>query len=187
MALLKVGLPIDEIVIPIVSLTGTQIQFAALYLLEPCFPTVCFFTTPLRLADEGNTIAKYLCAMHDFTIQLEEYIAATRGLSPPRGPKQMELSVEKYYFKKMDQFFSTYTNDESKEKSVNHFLRVTEKLQGFKAVCLPLTIRLGETKGGIRSKDIIVFYMLTGYEIGFPDDEEDRIEGEVCESFSSCH
>jgi serine/threonine protein kinase len=78
---------------------------------------------------------------------------------------------------------------ESKEKSVNHFLRVTEKLQGFKAVCLPLTIRLGETKGGIRSKDIIVFDMLTGYEIGFPDDEEDRksLLKAICGAVSIVH
>eukprot|EP00978_Attheya_sp_CCMP212_P027746 scaffold93667_cov48-Attheya_sp.AAC.1 len=188
MALFKVGLPIDEIVIPIISLTGTQVQFAALYLLEPCFPVVCFLTTPLRLADESNTIAKYLCAMHDFTIQLERYIAATRGL-PPRDPKQMELSAEKYYFKEMDQFFSTYINNESKEKSVNHFLRVTEKLQGSKAVCLPLTIRLGETKGGIQSKDIILFDMLNGYEIGFPDDEEDQklLLKAICGAVSIVH
>jgi hypothetical protein len=187
MALFKVGFPIDEIVIPIVSLTGTQVQFAALYLLEPCFPAVCFLTTPLRVADEINTIAKYLCAMHDFTIQLEQITGAC-GLTP-RDPKQMELSAEKYYFKKMDQFFSTYTNDESKEKSVNHFLRITEKLQGSNAVCLPLTIRLGETRKGVQSKDIIVFDMLTGYEIGFPDDEGDRksLLEAICRAVSIVH
>lgn len=176
MALFKIGLPVAEIVIPILSFTGTQVQFAAVYLLEHTFPAVCFLSLPLQLQTESIHVAKYLCAMLDFTVQLEGNVSRKHeaGELVSRKQYKMELSPEKYYWKKMDQFFPCYDGDPSKERSLNHFLRVTEKMKSLKTACLPRTVRLGETRGGTKSADIIVFDMLAGYNIGFPDDEADR-------------
>ena len=191
--LFKVGIPIDQIVIPIVSFTGSLFQFAAVYLLEPCFPAVCFLTHPLRsaLKNDCENIAAHLCAMRDFTIQLEGYIADAHKATGlvRRESVKMLLSPETYHFKTMDRFFTCFTNDASKEISMNHYLRVTERLKGSDAVCLPLTIRLGETKGGNKSEDIIVFSMLTGYKIGFPDKAEDRVSllEAICTAVSDVH
>lgn len=176
MALFKIGLPVADIVIPILSFTGTQVQFAAVYLLEHSFPAVCFLSRPLQIQTESIRVAKYLCAMLDFTVQLEGVVSGKHEAGELVSRKQfkMELSPERYYLKKMDQFFACYDGDPSKERSLNHFLRVTEKLKSLITVCLPRTIRLGEIRGGSKSADIFVFDMLTGYNIGFPDDEADR-------------
>lgn len=177
-AMYKVGFPTDKIVIPILSLTGASFQFGAVHLLEECCPAFCCLTDELLVSKDMDTIAKYLGAMVDYTAQLEDYISgrkdSTAGPLAPREGTNMSLNPEKYFMKKMSRFFACYVEDPSKEMSLNHFLRITEKLHGFTGACLPLAVRLGETKSGTKLEDMIIFEMLIGYQMGFPDDEAER-------------
>ena len=79
------------------------------------------------------------------------------------------LDRDKYHLKNLSDFFAAMgREDTTKEVSVNSFLRITEKLHNLETVCLPLTIRLGETVGEEKADDTIVFEKLTGYKMGFP-------------------
>ena len=86
--------------------------------------------------------------------------------------KLMELSKEKYYMKEMKDFFLNSTDSAT---SIDHFLRITEKLGDNRdSFCLPLTIRLGETKGPDKKGHFIVFERLVDFNMGFPEDPKDR-------------
>ena len=177
-ALYRVGLPSDRIVIPIVSMTGMKAQFGAVYLLDPCFPTFCCLTESLSFYYDTEEIAKYFLAMLEYTLEMERYIkeiGVKGGLHPPRTSNPYELmglDPEKYHIKDMKDFFLNSSNCAS---SIFHFLETTEKLgNNGDSFCLPITIRLGETKGSDKKGNFIVFKRLVDFSIGFPDNKEDR-------------
>jgi hypothetical protein len=175
-ALYREGLPNDRIVIPVVSMTGAQAMFGAVYLLDTCFPTLCFLTKALSFYEDKEEIAKYFLAMLEYTLQMEQYIEETgvEGFEPRTGDpyELMELNEEKYHLKEMKNFFWNSTDS---ARSIDHFLRITEKLgDNSDSFCLPLTIRLGETKGPNKRGHFIVFEKLVDFNMGFPEDQQDR-------------
>ena len=125
--LYKVGIPIDRIVIPIACMTGSQVIFAAVYLLDPCFPVMCYLTTNLIFRRDMDEAAKYFLALLDCIVAMEKYIDGAVSLTPRSGNELdlMALDLEKYHTKDLDNFFR---NRESDEESIRHFLSVTEKL-----------------------------------------------------------
>lgn len=182
-AMYKAGVPTERIVIPIVSFTGILVQFAAVYLLKPCFPVVCFLTGLLRFKEEGQEIAKHLLAMRDFTISTEQYIINNMDQLAQPGATEttitnthereewMALNVDQHHVKDINHFFLARNG---RRMSFNHFLRVTEPLCDLDSVCLPIAVRLGITKGPGKGPDCIIFEKLNGYKIGFPNASNDR-------------
>ena len=67
MAMATIGIPRDRIFVPVFTTTGSLVQVAVVYLLEPRLPAVCFVTPPLRLSEEEDCLeaAKILVAMSE--------------------------------------------------------------------------------------------------------------------------
>lgn len=107
---------------------------------------------------------------------MEHYIEeiGVEGLRPrTTNPYElMELDKKKYFMKDMENFF---LNSSGPAESIDHFLRTTEKLVDHRDFfCLPITIRLGETKGANKKKHFIIFERLVDFNMGFPENHRDR-------------
>jgi len=170
MAMAWMGIPRDRVVVPVFTTTGSLAQVAAVYLLEPSLPTVCFVSKVLQLSEEEDRVkaAKILVAMSHHCNDMEQFVASNSLNSVSGMP--MRLETEKYHFKSMNEFFSCF-GPGAEGASLTRMLDVTQKLADTPYACLPMSVRL---KGRSDSHDAIIFEKLVGYCIGFPHDASDR-------------
>ena len=174
-AMARVGIPSSRVVVPVFTTTGSMVQVAAVYMLEPSLPdkpslpAVCFVTPVLRLSirEEREKAATILVAMWRHKTEVEQYVKSN-SLTRPRSVA-MGLDPAKYHSKLMDDFFPVLT---FKDASLTHMLEVTSRLAGTSYACLPLAIRLKDKKCNC---DAIIFEKLVGYRIGLPNEHDDRV------------
>lgn len=175
-AMATIGIPCERIVVPVFTTTGGLVQVAAVYMLEPSLPTVCFVTPKLDLFEQEGRLkaAKILIAMSRHCNEMEQYVAANANSLTRVDNVTMRLDNEKYHIKSMADFFPCL-GEGAEGASFSRMLDVTRQLADTDYACLPIATRLKDDKDGDLHHDAILFEKLVDYCIGFPHDASDRL------------
>lgn len=192
--LVGVGLPIDDIAVPIVVYTGIQIQFAAVFVLSPSFPVITLLSRAFDLSREDDALiaARYIVKFKEHCNKMEMNVHAllqgTNG--QPKALRANEFSLMKialdqqqYFLKTIDQSYSGHSRKgfelvgKTAEIGSIHMIRVfnelDEKLDASvkPSICFPICFR---DAGGGRSQLSLVFDHLgcdsNPYKVGLPAD-----------------
>jgi len=173
------GVPVADILVPVVSTTGVLIQFFAVVLLDVAFPMVVNLSRVLDLTSPSD---RRIAA--GFVIKLTQFMERGMVVRPASGSQSYHtilsqscgLSKHKYYVKEAVAF---YCSRENFDDSVLYFLHVLGVLWEDEQACrklvvFPYCFRQDGSSFGI------VFPLLVGFRIGLPEDREMR------EAFVSC-
>jgi hypothetical protein len=168
---LQAGVVWNEVAIPVVCTTGSQMLFGLVRLLQPAFPYLVITSKILTLTDTADRLeaAKCLLTVHGLTEREVVY-------SESKNDATMRISITKYHFKKMSDFSSVYKGNCN--AGLIHMLELMTKLkqsEAAKFINFPITIRSSEGKA---KEAAIVYDFLINYRIGLPTDQECDGKGE---------
>jgi len=167
---LRLGMPWNEVKVPVWTTTGQLMKFGVARLLEPAFPYFVPMSPTLDLTTpSGREEAATLL------LKINEWCATEKvaTIAQQEEPLQMRLDTTLYYLKPMEHFFCVYPDQ---DKSLQHMLRVLQKVMTSNAarpnVVAPITIRTADN----RMHDALVFhdFVKQGFTIGLPADREQR-------------
>jgi hypothetical protein len=106
----RLGMPAKDVVVPVVSTTGKIVQVAAVYMLEPSLPVVCFVTHDLLLskAEDRVKAAQVFVAMAQHADKVETFFAGCiqSNTLTPQPNITMRYDSEIYHAKLIKNFFS---------------------------------------------------------------------------------
>lgn len=175
-AMARLGMPTKDVVVPVLSSTGDSLQVAAVYMLEPSLPTVCFVTHILALSKPEDRVkaARIIAAMASHADKVEDFFSKSMQTNclTPRPEIAMEYDETIYQVKLMKDFFSC-SGENLHESSFLRLLHRTRNLADMSSVCLPIAVRLRD--GIIYKEDAILFRKLVNCKIGLPTNSEDRV------------
>jgi hypothetical protein len=97
----RLGVPSNEVVVPVVTTTGHSIQVAEFYMLKSNLPALCFVLPELRFSVESERIkaAQIFIAMAHHAEKVKEFIDCSiqsKALTP-RPKLKMEFDSEAYH------------------------------------------------------------------------------------------
>ena len=162
-AQVKLGVPAEDVVVPIYSTTGHLAQFSAVILLLPCFPMVINLSKVLDLTDDSDRLlaAGYLLRI--------KTLVGTPLLATHRAMPEVSilgLSLRKYHVKSIEDFFCSLGDVHSSALNFLHVLgRLHRNEWSRKFSLFPYCFRQ------YRKDYDIVFPRLDGFRIGLPADD----------------
>lgn len=152
-SLLRLGVPWDQIKVPLVSSNGYLMQFGCIALLEPSFPFMTVLSKVLDLIDPSDRrlAAAYLVKLRSY-LQLplpiaEAKLALTIPALPDSADGHVGLSSKHYYVKPIRNFFCSKHNIDS---SLQHYFRIMGHLHERlgpdkrKVVLFPICVRVDD-------------------------------------------
>ena len=168
-AMLRQGIPFNNVVVPILTTSGRMVQVAAVYMLEPSLPAVCFLSNNMDLANEDHAtkVARIILAMAKHADKIETFVRTglEKGTLIAKPDIDMRFDNEKYHVKLIKNFFSC-CGPSLVESSILRLLAITSKIADMKdSICLPIAIRLSDA---IYKEDVILFDKLVDFKIGLP-------------------
>ena len=178
-AQVKLGVPVDEVLIPILSTTGHLVQFSAMILLLPCFPMVVNLSKVLDLTDDAD---RHLAAGHLLKIKTFVDTPLSIKFSTKDDLPLLGLSLRLYHLKDTAEFFCSQKEFNASALYFLHVLRRLHKDEICRRfVLFPYCFRQDDTAYQI------VFPRLNGFRIGLPT-EDDLKESYLlaCKMLVSC-
>ena len=162
----KLGVPPEDVLIPIFSTTGHLVQFSVVALLLPCFPMVVNLSKVLDLTDDGDRL---LAAGYLYKIKTFVDTSLITKKAPAHDLSNIGLSLKRYHLKNIVNFFCSQKEFNS---SAMYFLHVLGRLHknemSRRAVLFPYCFRQDANEYQI------VYPRLHDFRIGLPDDESLR-------------
>jgi hypothetical protein len=169
---LRAGVVRNEVAIPVVCTTGSQMLFGMVRLLEPAFPYLVITSKILTITDMVDRLEAAKCLLTVHALAAREVICS----GPPIiGSMRMSISKRKYHFKKMSDFCSVYENNSN--AGLVHMLELMSKLKqshAAKFINFPITIRSADSN---TTDAALVYDFLVNYRIGLPSNDEYKGKG----------
>lgn len=168
LSLLKKGVCSDDICVPVIGSNGYLIQFAAVIMLKPSFPTLVVVSPVLDLTcDAGLNEATRLYCCVQALVKSELPVTL-----PPNPDMVLGISEDIYHLKYLWSFFSSTGNIQT---SLHHYFHVMARLHKHSAArkytLFPICVREHNDSS---ETSAIVFPKLSDFRIGLPDTPELR-------------
>eukprot|EP01031_Cornospumella_fuschlensis_P030751 gene30751-37155_t len=163
---LKMGVNSDDVCVPVIGSNGYLIQFAAVILLKPSFPTMVVLSPVLDMtSEEGLLEATRLWCCVQLMMELS-LVVPSQSAVITASTCRMILDTGLYHVKPLSTFFACTGNVQT---SLHHYFRVMSRLhrdeQCRPYVLFPITVR--EYNDDAKQSSI-VYPKLTDYNIGLP-------------------
>eukprot|EP00597_Dinobryon_sp_UTEXLB2267_P003124 CAMPEP_0170072288 /NCGR_PEP_ID=MMETSP0019_2-20121128/9964_1 /TAXON_ID=98059 /ORGANISM="Dinobryon sp., Strain UTEXLB2267" /LENGTH=525 /DNA_ID=CAMNT_0010281185 /DNA_START=1 /DNA_END=1578 /DNA_ORIENTATION=- len=158
----KKGVPVENVVIPIISTTGSLMQILVVVFLLPLFPMTFNLSKVLDLADSNDRL---LAAAHLFKINELLKTPLEHGSSLERLPTA-GLSQDLYHLKKSSQFFLTLPDLHSSALYFLHVMSTLRQSENCRRLVL-FPFCFGQWKESYQ----IIFPKLRDYRIGLPSSQ----------------
>ena len=189
-----IGILQQDIVVPVVLYTGLQIQFGAVFVLEPTFPVCTLLSRPFDLSreDDAQEAAGYIIKIKEHCKETERKVSnmlseGFAGRSLPNtllSTMRISLCTKRYFLKPIIQSptedsvkgFELVGNGKSAEYGAYRMVRVFNRLaarggvSSRDSICFPICFRERTSS----TKLSLVFEDLTrkedgAYSVGLPD------------------
>ena len=163
---IELGVPVDDIVVPVIVSNGYQMQFGVVIILKPTFPVFVMISHVLDLTcDKSLTQAAiYIWCIKNI---VEKSLETTELQVPLASSTRLALSNAYYHLKSLSDFFCSTGNMQS---SLFHYFKIMARLHRNKEcrdfVIFPICVR--EYNDDINGSKL-VFPKLVDFQIGLPD------------------